>query len=92
VVRLLCARRERPGGSRSGNDFDEIASSHCLHQGRDHDEWDPITAGICHWRNGAQRPGCAAASLNCGCPLWVKADIAAPPTNCPLYPQKADIG
>jgi len=34
--RPLCARRERPPGRQATNDFDEIASSHCLTQGRDY--------------------------------------------------------
>src|SRR5262249_26179854 len=35
LLGLLRAGRERPCNGRASNDFDEIAASHCLHQGRD---------------------------------------------------------
>jgi hypothetical protein len=38
ALTLLRAYREWPSGGRSSNSFDEVASSHCLHQGRDYAE------------------------------------------------------
>jgi hypothetical protein len=38
LCRLLRARRDRPSDYRTNNNSDDIASSHCLHQGRDYAE------------------------------------------------------
>jgi hypothetical protein len=45
------------------NDFDEIASSHCLRQGRDYAEQEAITAGIGDRRNGINNPESRMSAL-----------------------------
>ena len=89
-IRRLRARYERPCG-RNSYAFNEIASSHCLPQGRDYDEWDAITAGICERRNGVRGSVCAAAILSRSCPLWVKSGHRGRSGQCLLYPQKRTL-
>jgi hypothetical protein len=74
-VLLLRTRGERRGSYRTNNSFDEIASSHCLPQGRDYADKDAITAGICDRRNGVQGQVCTAAIEGAHVRFGSKADM-----------------
>src|SRR6516225_2207886 len=49
---------------------------------------EPVTTGICNWRNRVQGSVCTAAIPSRSCPLWVKSRHRGTSNQCPLYPQK----
>src|SRR5262249_16364002 len=84
---LLRTSGERPGGRRTNNSFDEIASSHCLPRGLGPRQPCDYSRDLrqAEWGlNVILRSNI----LRTECPLWVKSRHMQCKTACPLYPRK----